>query len=121
MNLLMETAMRITKRYCRLLCAIPLMAGVLAVAAPSALADSVYPPGWNVPNQHVGPILYDFRPGCWGDTNRYWPEQKTCREGTPRSRPMSYGTVLYQFTAGGKRLHRVQETSQLDEIMAEAR
>ena len=111
--------MRITRHCCRLLRAISLTAGLLALAAPAALADSVYPPGWNKPTENVGPILFDFRDGCWGDYRRFWPDQTRCSESVP-SHAMSYGPVVNGFTAGGKRYHRVQEASPPD-ITAEGR
>jgi len=115
--------MCITKRCRRLLGAIPLVAGLLALTAPSALAEGAYPPEWNAGAENVGPILYDFRPGgagCQSDYRRYWPGQKRCTESVP-SHAMSYGPVVNEFTNGGKRFHRVQELSRLDDVMAEAR
>lgn len=106
MNLLISTIMRITRHRYRLLRAIPLTAGLLALAAPFALADSVYPPGWNVRTESVGPILFDFRPGCWSDSRRYWPEATSCLGPVP-SRPISSAPpVIYQMQAGGERYHR---------------
>ena len=122
MNLLTETIMPITKHRNTLFRAIQLAAGLLTLAAPSALADSVYPPGWNVRTENVGPILFDFKDGgagCWSDYRRYWPGQTRCTESVP-SHPMSYGPVVNEFTAGGKRYHRVQEASPPD-ITAEGR
>ena len=82
--------------------------GVVAGAAPAALADhNVYPPGWNKPAPNAGAVMYDFRPGCWGDSNLYWPEQKSCREGVP-SRPVANAPVVYGMMPGGHHYHKVQ-------------
>jgi hypothetical protein len=110
--------MGITKHCYRLCFAIPFAVGLLAQAMPAARADDVYPPGWNVRNDSVGPILYDFRVGCWGDYRRFWPEQKSCTESV-RSRPIPYGPVVYQFRAGGH--HRVEADGRPDEQLSEAR
>jgi hypothetical protein len=113
--------MRVTEHRNLLLYAIPLALGLLTQAASLTRAEDVYPPSWNVRNQPVGPVLYDFKPGCWGDTNRYWPEQETCRGGMPRSRPMSYGPVVYQFNPGGSHYQRVRADGQLDARLQEDR
>jgi hypothetical protein len=102
--------MRFAKHYQRLVCVVPLTVGILAQAVPAAQADDVYPPGWNVRQESVGPILYDFRRGCWGDYRRFWPEQKSCMESVP-SRPMTYGSVTDQMEPGGHRYHRVEESA----------
>jgi hypothetical protein len=112
--------MRITKYCYRLFYAIPLTVGILAQVASTARAEDVYPPGWNLRNESMGPILYDFRAGCWGDYRRYWPEQKSCMEGVP-SRPIPYGAIVYQFKAGGQHYHRVEGSGPHEAMLGEAR
>src|SRR5260370_6065265 len=102
--------MRFAKHYHRLFCVVPLAVGILAQAVPAAQADDVYPPGWNVRHESVGPILYDFRRGCWGDYRRFWPEQKSCLRGGP-SRPITYGSAIYEMDARGERYHRVEQSA----------
>jgi hypothetical protein len=105
--------MRFAKHYQRLFCVVPTTVGILAQAVPAAQAHDVYPPGWNVRHESVGPILYDFRisrSGCWGDYRRYWPGQKSCMESVP-SRPMTYGSVTDQMEPGGHRYHRAEESA----------
>lgn len=102
--------MRFTRHRYRPFCIVSFTVAVLAQAVPPVLAEDVYPPGWNVRNESVGPTLYDFkigRTGCWGDYRRYWPEQQSCMEGVP-SRPISSGAPIYQFRAEGQRYHPVE-------------
>jgi hypothetical protein len=87
-------------------CATLLTLGVLAAAAPAARADHVYPPGWNKPDLNVPKALYNFSPGCQGDTNRYWPGKKSCYDNDgPVSRPIPYGPVIYGMVPGGGRTY----------------
>ena len=94
---------RITRHCIRLFCIIPFTVAFLLKATPPARADDAYPPGWNVRDESVGPILYDFRPGVWNDYKRYWPEDTRASAGNVSSRPIPYGPVMYQMQAGGER------------------
>lgn len=83
--------------------------GVLAAAAPAALAGhDVYPPGWNKPDPNVPPPMFDFRAGWgWDDYQRYWPDQTT-RGASAASRPIQPGPIIYGMTPGGHRYHQAQ-------------
>jgi len=83
-----------------------LSVGVLAAMAPLASAShSVYPPGWNQP-ENVPPSAFEFRAGWgWNDTQRYWPDQTTA--GSTKSHSMTYGPTIYQMEPQGHRYHRV--------------
>lgn len=86
-------------------------ASIFVSAAPPALANDLtppgYPPGWNE-LKGVGPILYDFRPGCWGDAKRYWPEEKVCNMSSEASLPIKTETVVYEFKPGGGHMEPAQ-------------
>ena len=96
--------MRADRSSRRFLYALLIAAGALAQAAPPVLADDVtppgYPPGWNV-RKPVGPILYEFRSGCWNDFKRYWPDEAVCINGAVPSRQLPDSTAVYQFKTGG--------------------
>jgi ABC-type Na+ efflux pump permease subunit len=78
---------------------------VMAAAMSLAHAGSAYPPGWNV-QRDVPKPAFDFIPGQWNDSKRYWPEQTA--PGNNPSHDMAYPPVLYQLTPGGGRYHSVQ-------------
>jgi hypothetical protein len=75
--------------------------GAITMSTVSAPAKPAYPPDWNITKDVPRP-LYDFIPGAWNDTNRYWPDQT--RPGSNPSRPIEYGPVIYQFRPGGSHL-----------------
>ena len=81
--------------------------GALAALPQPALAShNVYPPGWDQPATNLPQPTYDFRAGCgWGDYQRYPSDQTGC--GSPKSRSMIYGPVIYQMNPQGERYHRV--------------
>lgn len=82
--------------------------GVFAAVAPAALAGhGPYSPGWNRPDPNVPKPLYDFIPGCWGESARHWPDQDSCKE-SASSRPIPYGTTNYGMVPGGDRYRQVQ-------------
>jgi hypothetical protein len=93
--------MRITRHCYRLFYTALLTVGVLAQAAcVNDVGSPSYPPGSNMRNATGSLYPYEFRPGCWSDSKRYWPEATSCLAPVP-SRPIpNEPPAIYQWECG---------------------
>jgi hypothetical protein len=78
---------------------------VLAGAMSSAHAGNVYQPGWNV-KRDVPEPYFNFLPGQWGDSKRYWPDQSLA--GNNPSHAVESPSVIYSMTPGSDHYHSVR-------------
>jgi len=83
----------------RLLPAIALALGTLAVGAPAAFADQ-YPKGWEVQSSNLPKPVYDFLPG-WHNARSRVPGAASAGA-SANSAP-----VQYEFTPGSTTFHHV--------------
>ncbi|HUN48867.1 MAG TPA: hypothetical protein VMU85_20210 [Stellaceae bacterium] len=84
----------------RLLPAVALALGALAVGAPAALADQ-YPKNWEVQSTNLPQPAYDFLPG-WHNARMRVPGAAAST-----AAPVSNAPVQYEFTPGSTTFHHV--------------